>query len=170
MDNLDFGIWTDHSIPEDRNAWHPNVRRFYEYWCFIAPAGRLPGRQHFDPLDIFTLLPRVWMLNVHRDPLRYKYRLASTYEVNTHGREITGQWLDEVNPQVATNPKVRDRYAYMTLCGRPTYRKGGTTFSHQQDRNAVENCIVPLAADGRTVDILLAYSILYRVDGSVIPN
>ena len=38
-DGGDYGVWTDYHIPEDRSAWHPLVRRFYDYWVSVAPPG-----------------------------------------------------------------------------------------------------------------------------------
>src|SRR6202140_589588 len=73
-----FGAWTVHQIPEDRSGWHPMVRRFYEYWLSVAPPGRLPGRQHIRPEDLVPLLPQLWMADVYRDPLRFRYRLVGT--------------------------------------------------------------------------------------------
>lgn len=73
-----FGVWTDHRIPEDRSGWHPLVRRFYEHWLAIAPPGQLPGRQHIKPEHMVPLLSRLWMMDVHRDPLRFRYRLCGT--------------------------------------------------------------------------------------------
>jgi hypothetical protein len=75
----DFGEWTDYRVPHDRSAWHPLVRRFYEYWLAIGPEGQLPGRQHLAPEEMVPMLSRMWMLDVHRDPLRFRYRLYGTY-------------------------------------------------------------------------------------------
>ena len=91
----DFGIWIDHLIPEDRSGWHPLVPQFYEYWLSVAPPGRLPGRQHIAPEQMVPMLSRMWMLDVHRDPLRLRFRLYGTALVSSLGREVTGQWLDE---------------------------------------------------------------------------
>src|SRR5258707_1296396 len=77
-ETTDFGIWTGHRIPEDRSSWHPLVCRLYEYWRAAAPPGRLPGRQHIAPEDIVPLLSRLWMLDVFREPLRFRYRLVGT--------------------------------------------------------------------------------------------
>jgi len=94
----DYGIWTDHRIPDDRSGWHPAARAFYEYWLAITPPGRLPGRQHIKPEDIAPLLSRVWLADVYRDPLRLRFRLTGTAAVQSFGREVTGHWLDEVQP------------------------------------------------------------------------
>ena len=108
-----FGVWTDHHIPEDRSGWHPLVRRFYEHWLSIAPPGLLPGRQHIKPEGMVPMLSRLWMMDVHRDPLRFCYRLCGTSLVRSLNREVTGQWLDEIEPETVYNPIVRDRYRFV---------------------------------------------------------
>jgi len=40
------------------------VKSLYSYWRAISPPGRLPGRQHFDPLDVPRLLPNIWQIGV----------------------------------------------------------------------------------------------------------
>jgi hypothetical protein len=117
-----FCDWTNHRIPEDRSGWHPMVRSFYKYWLSVAPPGRLPGRQHIRPEDLVPMLPRLWMLDVYRNPLRFRSRLADTQIVLSVGREFTGEWLDEVQPATVTNSMLRDRFG---LSPRPVARRGG---------------------------------------------
>ncbi|HVJ54366.1 MAG TPA: PAS domain-containing protein [Aliidongia sp.] len=164
----DFGPWTQFRIPEDRSGWNHQCRRFYQYWLDIAPPGRLPGRQHVSPGDIVSLLPRVWMLDVVRAPLRFRYRLVGTGEVATLGLDATGHWLDEVHPESVTDPALNDRYRFMVETGRPTWRRGPVRWGHDKSHRLVENCMVPLAADGRTVDIIFAFSMLFHDDGTAV--
>lgn len=164
----DYGPWTDHEVPADRSAWHPLVRQLYDYWIDIAPPDRLPGRQHLSPIDIAPLLPRIWMLDVVRMPLRYRYRLVGTAEVGTLGREVTGRWLDDVHPEFKDDPLLTARYRYIAETGRPTWRRGPVRWNHDHLHRLVENCLVPLASDGQTVDIILAISVLFYVDGSLV--
>ena len=161
----DFGIWRDHRIPEDRSTWHPMVGAFYEYWLSVAPSGRLPGRQHIAPDDLVPMLPRLWLLDVYRDPLRFRYRLAGTAVVKSVRRELTGQWLDEVQPASVTNPALRDRYRFVAETGRPTWRRGRTLWARDPLHTTVENCFVPLAADGRTVDKIFAINVIFDMNG-----
>ena len=51
-------------------AWHPKTRRVHDYWREIHPGKNLPGRQHFDPLDIPDLMPQIM-------PLWEKYQILS---------------------------------------------------------------------------------------------
>ncbi len=163
--STDFGVWTGHRIPEDRSSWHPLVRRFYEYWRAAAPPGRLPGRQHIAPEDIVPLLSRLWILDVFRDPLRFRYRLVGTDITRSVQRELTGQWLDEAQPELMRNASLRDRYRFMLTTGQATWRRGQTLWYRDPTHRIVENCLAPLAADGVTVDKIIAVSVQFDANG-----
>jgi hypothetical protein len=162
---MDYGIWTGHRIPEDRSSWHSLVRRFYEYWLEVAPPGRLPGRQHIVPEAIAPLLSRLWMLDVFRDPLRFRYRLVGTDIVRLVQRELTGQWLDEAQPGTVRNVEVRDRHRFILETKQVTWRRGQTLWDHDPNYHFVENCLAPLATDGETVDKIIAVSVLFDASG-----
>src|SRR5579863_8972245 len=143
----DYGDWTGYHIPGDRSGWHPLVRRFYEYWLSIAPVGRLPGRQHMAPEHLVPLLSRLWMLDVHHRPLRFRYRLYGTALANSLSRDVTGRWMDEAAPELVGDPQVRDRLRFMTEVGRATWRRGPTQRDGRDPlHRTVENCVAPLAA------------------------
>ena len=161
----DFGVWTDHRIPDDRSSWHPLVRQFYEYWLKVAPPAGLPGRQHIAPEDLVPLLPRLWILDVFRNPLRFRYRLVGTEITRSVQRELTGLWLDEARPETARNPILRDRYRFIVEAGRPTWRRGQTLWSRDPTHRLVENCFAPLARDGKTVDKIIAVSVMFDASG-----
>ena len=161
----DYGVWTGHRIPDDRTSWHPLVRRFYEYWAGVAPPGRLPGRQHILPEDIVPLLPRLWMLDVFRDPVRFRYRLVGTEITCSVQRELTGTWLDEAQPESVRNVNLRDRYNFILETGQATWRRGATMWLRDPNHRVVENCLAPLAADGATVDKIIAVSVMFDNTG-----
>jgi hypothetical protein len=164
----EFAMWTGYRIPDERSGWHPTVRHLYDYWLSIAPAGRLPGRQHIVPEDIVPLWSRLWMLDVSYDPLRYRYRRCGSEMVRSLGREVTGAWLDEVHPQLLANPLSRERFRFMVATRRATWRRGPPLWTHDPDHRLIETCIVPLAADGCTVDKLIAVSVVFDADGAPI--
>jgi len=163
-----YGEWSDHRIPEDRSAWHPLTRRFYEYWLAIAPLDALPGRQHVAPEMMTAWLSRLWLLDIFRNPLRYRCRLAGSDLVRSIGREVTGCWLDEVHPRSVTDPGSRERFRYVTETGRPTWRRGTPRWGRQPECHSVESVLVPLAADGQTVDKIMAISITLDLRGRLI--
>jgi hypothetical protein len=141
------------------------VRRFYEYWVSVAPPDRLPGRQHIRPEDLVPVLPLLWMVDVSRNPLRFRYRLAGTHVEGSVKRKLTGRWLDEVQPEVVSNPIAYDRYRFVAETGRPTWRHGSIYWQRDPTQRSIENCLVPLAADGVTVDKIFAVSVVFTADG-----
>jgi hypothetical protein len=149
----------------DRSTWNPKIGRFFEYWLSIQPTNRLPGRQHFDPLDIAHLMSRVWILDVLRMPLRYRYRLAGTKETETLQREVTGKMFDEVHPHLRGKGEAYGRFDQTARDGIATYRRGPVVAVHHKEHQTVENCMVPLARDGSTVDMIVGCSVLYLLDG-----
>lgn len=164
MEGLTDG-WVYVDDTTDRTFWHSDVVRFYDYWREITPQGQLPGRQHFDPLDIALIMPRIWMLDVVRPGPRFRYRLAGTMEVETMGMDPTGCWLDEVHEAYRTRPDIASRYMAAVETGRPTYRFGRVAFVYNREHRYVQNLILPFAADGVTVDLLMILSIMYHSDG-----
>ncbi len=164
-DPVDFGVWTGYAIPQDRSAWHPLVRRLYDYWCSIAPIGSLPGRQHLVAEEIAPMWSRSWMLDVYRNPLRFRYRLCGTEMVRSLGREVTGAWVDEIHPELIANAQSRERLRFMAETGSATWRRGVPLWTRDPKHRTIETCIVPLAADGVTVDKMLAVSVLYDAEG-----
>lgn len=161
----DYGVWTDYRMPGDHSSWHPAVRQFYEYWRSVAPPGRLPGRQHIKPEDIVPLLPRVFILDVFRDPFRLRYRLAGTEVVRSVQCELTGRWVDEVQPETLTQPRLLDPYRFIVETGQATWRRGPTLWSRDPQHYLTENCLVPLAADGETVDKIFAVVLVFTKEG-----
>jgi hypothetical protein len=160
-----YDEWTDYRIPDDRSSWHPLTRQFYDYWLAIAPPGRLPGRQHVEPEKMTAWLSRLWLLDIFRDPLRFRCRLAGSEMVRSIGREVTGAWLEDVHPQSVFNPSSRARFRILAELGRPTWRRGIPRWARQPDYRIVESCLVPLAADGHTPDKVMALSVVFDVNG-----
>jgi hypothetical protein len=135
-------------------TWHPTIKGLYDYWISIHPPVGLPGRQHVDPCAIPHLLPRVFMVDVSRHPLRFKYRLVGTEYVQLMGKDLTGQFLDEVHPGFYGT--ILRHYTETAEFGQPAYRKGPVMYT-KPDRNylGMERVIVPLARDGRAADMIL---------------
>lgn len=146
--------------------WHPKIRRFFDYWQakHSVPkhsGGGLPGRQNIDPLDIPELLPNIWLLDVQHEPFRLRYRLVGTGIVEARGRDQTGQWLDEAHPELASDPAYLERYKAVVESGKPSWRRGQPRFWFHADFGLIENLILPLAADGAHIDMLMILTVMY---------
>ena len=136
------------------DAWHPTITALYHYWLGLHPGTGLPGRQHVDPCAVAPLLPHMFMVDVIREPVRFRYRLVGTEYVRLIGKDLTGRYLDEVHP--GFHGTVLRQYVEAAEHGRPAYRKGPVLYANPERQYlGMERIIVPLARNGTEVDILL---------------
>ena len=141
---------------------HEDVKSLYEYWCGIAPVGRLPGRQHFDPMDIPHLLPNVWLIDVHRDPLRFWRRLVGSRIEEFAGQSLTNGWVAD-RLQGARLNGVYANLADVVETGKPSWRRGKSLIRFEKDFSELERLYLPMAEDGKTVDMILAITVFFRL-------
>jgi hypothetical protein len=146
--------------------WHPKTRRLFEYWSGLRPGpGILPGRQHFDPLDVPELLAELLILEYVSPPDRLRYRLIGTKLVKTFGREVTGQWYDEVHPEAARSPEYAETVARLQA-GNPFWRRGRALSVVDPQIYQIELLHTPLARDGRNVDMAVSVLIYSYRNGA----
>jgi hypothetical protein len=139
------------------------VEQLYEHWLGLRPGpGVLPGRQHLDPVSLpVSLLPFLWLADVERTPLRFRYRLLGTEHVRVLGRDYTGHWIDEAHPNFVGSAAY-GQFVAAAERGEVGYRCGNTLIILPKDYRSMERLILPLARDGREVDMLLAISVYHR--------
>ncbi|HYL33041.1 MAG TPA: hypothetical protein VEU53_07845 [Stellaceae bacterium] len=132
----------------------------YRYWLSIQPSpGLLPGRRNFHPTDVPRLLQWIWLVDVQRAPLRFKYRLVGTAHVDAASADPTGRWYDEAHPrfrQSTAYPQfvaVAEQAQVAFYCGPPVY-------VIDQKYKTIERLILPMAQNGSDVDMLLAITVL----------
>ncbi len=139
------------------------IRQAYAYWRSVHPAGGgLPGREHIEPRQLGRLLPLVWLIDIQRQPFRLRYRLVGTEVVTMLGREVTGQWLDEAHPDIDAHQSYLSRARGVIDDHLPNWRHGRPNLWKHDTYTTVQNLIMPLAGDGRTVDMLFNISVASR--------
>lgn len=134
--------------------WDGRLVALHGYWRKIHPPAGLPGRQHFDPLDLPSLLPWLILMDVTRDPFRLRYRVIGTMHVESLGFNPTGRWLDEAHADFAETTAARE-FTVVAERGEHTYYRGPLTFVSTKEFLEIERLTLPLARDGNTVDMLL---------------
>lgn len=150
------------------------MRQAFDHWQSLRPApGLLPGRQHIDPIAIPALLPHLWLLDVVRDAampggLHLRYRLVGSHVELGFGQTRTGRWFEQVEPAFATDPRLRAPYEAAVLHHEASYRRGPPRFVHNKSAAALERLLLPLASNGRDVDMLLGFTIFYDGAGDLI--
>lgn len=131
------------------------VKAAYDYWLSCKPApDLLPGRQHIDPVEIPRLLSNIWLIDIEGPPRRYRYRLVGTTIVAAMRGDCTGKTLQELmeGEVLATVLETMDRIA---ATGEPDRRTGPPLVETEKRFDRVERIYLPLAGDGRTVDMML---------------
>lgn len=137
------------------------IREALRNWVAIHPGTCLPGRQHFDPINVPRLLKNIVLTEVERDPYRFKVRVLGTVVADIFGRDFTGKYMDEVFQEhgASLSHKLRVEAVETGLpCLRPT---GPGTFTGLNIA-PLEGVHLPLAADGVTVDHLLSIFVYVR--------
>ncbi|KLN60463.1 hypothetical protein WH96_12110 [Kiloniella spongiae] len=75
-----------------------------DYWEALPRVKKLPSRTDIDPQAIPALLPYCELINVHRDPLDFEYRLVGTLIDEISTQSYTGLRVSEILTQ---NPPSR---------------------------------------------------------------
>lgn len=127
----------------------------YWYWRGLRDDGLLPRREDVRPEAITAQLNRLWLLDVERDPIRFRTRLSGTDLYESLGGEATGLYL--APERFGSNwDIIRQGHEAVVIYGRPHFAAshfvppdGGL------GRVLVEVVLLPLARDGRNVDLLM---------------
>lgn len=146
---------------------HPKVRLLAEYWQAIHPATGLPGRQHFDPCDIPSILRHLFLIDIDAPHSRFTWRLMGTALVSIFGRDHTGLPLEGAY-RAGTRA-----HSYQALCTvvttkQPQWRRAPAAFAEDRDYLTMERVVFPLARDGTTVDMALGMILAHQKDGDVV--
>ena len=136
----------------------------YDYWRRKAPEpGLLPGRRHLDPIEIPRLLPHVWLVDVVDDPRRFRVRLIGTALVDAGIPLRVGDFVvDRLLPEQRQN--ALEDFGTVVSSREPLWFRGPVNLRHDTYVHEVERIFLPLAADGRTVDMLLCLSLVQRAE------
>jgi PAS domain len=155
-------LYSDFFLTELEGAEPPPVHaRFVEmidYLASIAPAGRLPGRQHIDPCDFPKLLTLINLMDVERkgQDVRFRYRLVGEDQTQAAGRNITGKVVEEaVVPALV--PRINGNMAKVLTTRMAVYDRFPMPHPDRQFIDS-QRMYYPLASDGETVDVILTLS------------
>lgn len=113
------------------------------------------------------LLGNVWVADVARDPLRFRYRVVGSRVVKYLDLEPTGKWLDEVIAHFEKTNTAHDMKIVVKE-GAPRWRRGSPTIRKDLVFKTLEQVSLPLAADGKTVDMVLNLTLFLDEEGYTI--
>ena len=145
----------------DQAGWHPRIRSLHDYWQAIRPASGLPGRQHLDPCDIPALLRNICLIDVGRDPLSLRYRLMGTEICRRLGHDFTGSAVEAAHGAFGPGEAQPEAYGPVIAGGALQWRRWRPEVLTESCWPEVETIMLPLARDGRSVDMLLCATVFY---------
>jgi len=150
------------ALPSTAARAHQEI---FSYWASLRRDGQLPGRQDICPSALTRLLPTVSLIDVYREPLDYRLRLAGTGLYPVYGREITGRGLREVyGREVADYWRGElDRVVKERRPGVGCHSLAWRGQSHA----ALMWMRLPLAGNGSEVDMILGYDAVVGVAADV---
>ncbi len=131
------------------------LRRMFEYWQSRGGSGRMPSRADIDPLEFGWALGIVCLLDVERNPLRFRYRVDGSIIADRHGEDLTGRTTDEVRPQFYA-AMLREHFSEVVESQRPSLFR--IAIRYEGRAKTYLRLALPLSTDGTNVDKILTVS------------
>ena len=163
-----------HVLDEDTRAtMSAELRELFGYWEEQARrrGGALPHRNSMVALELAercpAAMPHIWMLDVERDPWRFRFRMISRSIRLAVGTVPAGGYLSDLEGKQNWRPLYQ---AMVGLCEerQPDYRRGTPNIAALPELTEIERLSLPLAHDGRNVDVILSATLYRRADGSIL--
>ena len=131
----------------------PELQDLLEIWLSKRQGRLLPARADVSPFDLKAHLGHLFLLDVERDPLRFRYRLIGTAITRVVDRDATGCYFEDIysGRLLETVVEVMSWVVRERAPLRIFSRTG-----HARNRIYLyDGVLLPLAKDGETVDMIL---------------
>ena len=138
----------------------PRLQQLQDYWSKGRGARALPARTDIDPVELRFLLGHLILLDVLDRPRQFRVRLQGTELERWMGGNLTGKTIDQLR-SASLAALAAECLTRVVETKRPYHRIGEQLIDDIPRR--FEALILPLAADGTTVNMLLA-AVLCRDD------
>jgi len=142
------------SVPLDlAGTDEAGFRLLIDYWQGKRRDGRLPGRTAIEPAELKRVLPQLLLIDVEREPLDFRYRLAGTLTYDIFGFDLTGKRVRDIPPP-NWGETVWRSLATLVETRQPQYVRLDFT-TEEGNVRSYRVLRLPLAEDGVTVDCVL---------------
>ncbi len=127
----------------------PNIRLAYDYWLTCRGGREMPARADLRPEDMKGILGTVSLVDVHADPLDFRYSLFGSVVAEEYGFDMTGKSARTFRPpEIGALIFSLFEEAYQARV--PRLHTVG--FESDSQRLEFERLILPLSSDGGRVD------------------
>jgi hypothetical protein len=128
------------------------LQRLFAYWLEKRGDRPFPAKAAIDPVEFPYILGYVTLVDVEREPRRYRFRLDGSILVELSGMDYTGRYLNEL-PGEEYVAFIKETYDRVVDSGEPhRYRKNGL---FDQQHFSEETIILPLGDSPPHVDMLM---------------
>jgi len=122
-------------------------------WELKRGTRPMPSRSDFDPSELATLLPDIFLVDVLPAPAHYRFRLMGKNVVSFHGDNFSGKTFAECfEPRVAA--LLVALFDTVVETRAPIFRTGEAYWWSDKRYSAFECCYFPLSADGQTANMV----------------
>ncbi len=131
----------------------PRLDDIHRYWLEKHRDGRLPRRADIKPAELGGDVRHVNLIDVLREPLRFRHRLVGSAIIEWLGRDITGHMVDET----LYGPFTAEIIASLTrvVATRRPFRRLARLDWNNQKWLQMESVELPLAGDDGQVEMIL---------------
>mgnify|MGYP003673224380 CR=1 FL=1 len=158
--SLAQNVWI--TVHETLDFESPTLIALSELWQSKLNGDALPSRQDFDFGELKDHLGWLVLVDVEREPLRFRYRLIGTNITELAGRDMTGRYFDELyEPDIAQSATASYRRIVETRW--PT-RVSASLHHASRGHLTFEAIDLPLSTGGDVVDMIMVRSV-YDIDG-----
>ncbi len=143
------GVRFDPSLGFER----PELKDLLDIWNALRHGRRMPARPNLDPFAVKSHLGNLFLVDVEREPLRFRYRLVGTKITNAVRRDVTGRYFEDIytgrllESMIEVQSWVVNERAPLRIFSRT---------GHPHTRvYAYDGLLLPLSADSETVNMVL---------------
>jgi hypothetical protein len=129
-----------------------DLRRLRALWNEKRGAHFAAARADMDPATLRFILGNVLLVDVLREPLRFRYRLVGTNLVGRLGFDLTGKLVDE-HPEPEFRQTALKVYHQLIETRVPYQGRFDQAFDGRTRR--FEVLLLPLSSDGAAIDMVL---------------
>lgn len=147
----------------------PLLQELLRYWqSKLKPDGRLPARTDLDPLELRSLLPSIYLIDVlpHESEggrLRFRIRLLGERHVEVYGPGMAGKVIDDMFPPAVAHEFNR-LYAAVVKRRLPVVNRGQVSWLQGKEWLQYEGLHAPLATDGHSIDCIFGAGAFIGLD------
>lgn len=148
-----FEIVADRIVDPGLGFRDPKLLSALELWREKANGRAMPARGDFSHEDLWPFMGDVALIDIERNPLRYRFRLIGTNVADMVKRDMTGRYLDEIYSGENFYNAVRS-FTHI-LKHRCPVRGTGNISHAEKSHLRVEVLDAPLSTNGADIDMIL---------------